>query len=122
MALPFNEYLKSQNGITFTNDPVTVRQDVVTSGDKYARTYYASQEFLLTFSDLTKIQETIDKAVALGFDVGKVDFFLLDRTKYQSDLRIKAVALAKSDASDRAKQYGKQLNDIIRVNYQSIRI
>ena len=106
----FTAFLRNQKGLKFTNSPVEVSQQTLQIGEKYARSYDASQSVQLTFTDLSFIQPAIDQAIKLGMNVGKVTYKIQDEKKYRSDVRKKAIEKARLDAEEHAAQYERKLD------------
>ena len=92
------------------------------SGNNRITGYTVSVSLLVKFTDFDKLNQAIDRGVALGANqVGGVAFTLTDaaKAKAETEARQQAVAAAKQKADSLAKAAGIQLGRIVNVQENS---
>lgn len=114
----YAEFLKSQKGVTFTNEPAQIQQTTLEVGGRYARSYEARQDFEIVVEDLSKTDLLVSEAVKLGFDVGKAELTCSDAAKYRTDARKKAFAIARTHAEEKAALLGKKIDALTNFSEQ----
>ena len=79
--------------------------------------YHVNNQVNVTVRDVSKLGDTLDKAVAAGANnVYGVSFSVDDPSKLQADARAEAVADAKARAQDLAKLAGVNLGDVVSIS------
>lgn len=106
--------LRNDPSISFTVLPMSVDQEVLEVGDKFARSYEARQKIEVIFRDLARIPSVIEQAVdAEAGDVSEVSYFLTKSTELRQSIREEALEGARKDAARKAEALGGKLGNLI---------
>lgn len=94
--------------------PLSVSQDVIQIGEKFARSYTASQSIELTVKDFSLIKRIIEQAISAEIgDIGGTEFALTSTSAARKSLRERVRKEANAKASAKAKELGRTLDKMV---------
>ena len=94
--------------------PISISQEVIQIGEKFARSYTATQRIEVTVKDFKQIQKLIDQGIAIEIgDIGGTEFSLTSSSSARKSLREKVLKEANDDALAKAKELGRSLDKMV---------
>ena len=114
----FAKFVKGIQGVSFSNKPFSVSQEVLQVGEKFANSYSGTQKIHIEFSNFAATKDVIEKAVELNLGdiselVLKLDAAVLK--KLRQELVPEALKEAKVSAERKAKDLGKSIGKLVGV-------
>ena len=94
--------------------PLSISQEVIQIGEKFARSYTATQSIEVSVRDFTLLQKLIDQAISTEIgDIGSTEFSLTSSSAARKGLREKVIKEANDDALAKAKELGRSLDKMV---------
>lgn len=107
----FSAFAESLPQSKLAVSPLSINQEVIAVGEKFARSYTASQVIEITVQDFSLIPKIIDQAVGIEIgDIAETEFFLTSDNTIRKNLREKAIKTVNEEAAVKAKEIGRTLD------------
>lgn len=91
--------------------PLTINQEVVPVGEKFARSYTASQVIEITVQDFRLIEKIIGQAIIIEIgNIAETEFFLTSDNEIRKNLRESSIKMVNEEATAKAKELGRTLD------------